>query len=513
MGIEPHYEGYGYGVSEKDVLDSAGKRRAECSPGRGQAGSARTGQSGSRILVLGDDGPMAALLAGRLGSLAVEREANILDGIVRVADGVDALILLNAEVSAGKTAEAVGALRCVAPSVPVVLYGSAVAEAYSGAGLAAGAHDFLVWPVRLSEIKSYLSNGTSCGDVVCDPRVAHDQGEAGERVDYSRDITLPESDTAGGLAVAGELLGMCHELAMQVSHGLGALVDYAERLLPGPLGVAWVRVHTVLGDNDNGVNYDTLHAAEPSKQDAAMVVPLYGPAGGLGEMFLGPTTREVACGDALVEQAATFLGTLLHLTQRDASLRQLATVDELTGAYNRRYVQYFVREIMRHHEEADTQMTLLLFDIDEFKHYNDTYGHGAGDAILREVHGLVRRCCRAHDVVARMGGDEFVVLFWDAGVGDDRQAGGGAKRRARGHWQHSDIATFLSNRFRRLIQTNEFPMLGSEARGSLTISGGIAGYPEDGASFDELLVRADEALLEAKRSGKNRIHLVESPNQ
>ena len=82
---------------------------------------------------------------------------------------------------------------------------------------------------------------------------------------------------------------------------------------------------------------------------------------------------------------------------------------------------------------------------------------------------------------------------------------------SRAERSHPETALFLSNRFRRMMLTTHFPSLGPEARGVLTISGGMADFPADGATVEELLAQADEALLAAKRSGKNRIYLVGQP--
>jgi len=177
--------------------------------------------------------------------------------------------------------------------------------------------------------------------------------------------------------------------------------------------------------------------------------------------------------------------------------------------------------MIKQNRHEHTELTLLLFDIDEFKYYNDTYGHAAGDEVLRQAIRLIRRCCREHDVVARIGGDEFAVLFWDSGhqrqiytqdnSGDNHQVKQNSNHRmnsAVSSKTHSEMVMFLSNRFRRLMMTNEFPGLGPEARGVLSISGGLAGFPWDGRTVEELLAASDEALLHAKRSGKNRIYLV-----
>jgi diguanylate cyclase (GGDEF)-like protein len=191
-------------------------------------------------------------------------------------------------------------------------------------------------------------------------------------------------------------------------------------------------------------------------------------------------------------------------------LELLATTDDLTGLKNRRYVFEFARQVVEHARRSGGRVTLLLFDIDNFKRYNDTCGHLKGDEILRQAAILMRRCCRVHDVVGRIGGDEFAVVFWDdpAAPGPQRQED---RRRARA--DHPAEAISVAKRFQKEFGKAEVDQLGPEGQGVLTISGGLASFPRDGASVEELLRRADMALLRAKRRGKNRIYLVgEAPS-
>ena len=170
---------------------------------------------------------------------------------------------------------------------------------------------------------------------------------------------------------------------------------------------------------------------------------------------------------------------------------------------------------------------MLVFDIDNFKHYNDVYSHSAGDEVLKQAAVLIRRCCRGHDVVGRIGGDEFAVVFWDD---PQRKALGvpvrGDERRS-ARADHPKEAIFIAKRFVRELEIAEFGphfvgpgadkmrtqlhLLGPEGKGVLTISGGLASFPRDGSTIQELFQQADKALLEAKRSGKNRIYLVGKP--
>jgi len=189
-------------------------------------------------------------------------------------------------------------------------------------------------------------------------------------------------------------------------------------------------------------------------------------------------------------------------------LEKLATEDELTGLKNRRYIWEFCKQVIERARQGKGRVTLLVFDIDNLKHYNDVYGHSAGDEILRQAAVLMRRCCRPHDVVGRIGGDEFSVVFWDEpGV---QQSGPQAERRSTAA-DHPRDAIFIVKRLRRELKKTEFDLLGPEGKGVLTISGGLASFPHDGSTAQELFVQADNALLDAKRSGKNRIYLVGEP--
>jgi len=207
-------------------------------------------------------------------------------------------------------------------------------------------------------------------------------------------------------------------------------------------------------------------------------------------------------------------------------LERLATEDDLTGLKNRRYIWEFSRQIIEHAKKESGRVTLLVFDIDDFKHYNDVYGHSAGDEVLKQAAVLIRRCCRGHDVVGRIGGDEFAVVFWDdpqrKALGTP--AKGGERRSARA--DHPKEAISIAKRFVRELEKAELGphfapqadkmgtqlhLLGPEGKGVLTISGGLASFPRDGSTIQEIFLQADKALLEAKRSGKNRIYLVGKP--
>jgi len=198
---------------------------------------------------------------------------------------------------------------------------------------------------------------------------------------------------------------------------------------------------------------------------------------------------------------------------RIAQLERLATEDDLTGLKNRRYVREFLRQIIIRAESEKLPVTLFVFDIDDFKHYNDRYGHAVGDEVLKQAATMMRRCCRTHDIIGRIGGDEFAVVFWDCPADIKKKGPSKAENERRGNrGEHPHKAVVMSERFRKQISSTDLSLLGTKGKGKLTISGGLASFPEDGSKVKELFEKADQAMLEAKRSGKNQIYLVGNPD-
>ncbi len=188
-----------------------------------------------------------------------------------------------------------------------------------------------------------------------------------------------------------------------------------------------------------------------------------------------------------------WLGRWLALKRQLDRLRRLAMRDETTDLWNRRYFNQFLKTLLARAAVQRFYVSLLVFDIDDFKIYNDRYGHLAGDEILCETAKLMQSLVREHDVVARIGGDEFAVIFWDSA----------GPRRPHSAHPHDPIE--VAERFQKAICAARFPKLGHEAPGTLTISGGLAGFPWDGRTPQQLLDLADKMALQSKQQGKNAI--------
>jgi len=135
----------------------------------------------------------------------------------------------------------------------------------------------------------------------------------------------------------------------------------------------------------------------------------------------------------------------------------------------------------------------MVFDIDDFKHYNDRFGHDAGDEVLRETVRLLNSVIRSGDKVCRIGGDEFAVIFAD--LEGPRELGS----------NHPESVEQIAARFQDQICQMKFPKLGLDAPGTLSVSGGLATYPWDGTTAADLLHHADQLALQSKCKGKNVI--------
>lgn len=186
---------------------------------------------------------------------------------------------------------------------------------------------------------------------------------------------------------------------------------------------------------------------------------------------------------AWVYQSVEKIGITLSGLALRSELQRFSYEDSLTGLKNRRYFD----ELFRHEREvavrSERPLSLLIFDIDHFKRFNDSQGHDAGDDVLRKVGEVLDTCFRGSDTVCRYGGEEFVVLMPGASMEEARQR---------------------AETLRESIAQAQFEHRGKRLA-NLTISAGIACWPESCPVFDELFRAADRALYQAKETGRNRV--------
>jgi len=157
--------------------------------------------------------------------------------------------------------------------------------------------------------------------------------------------------------------------------------------------------------------------------------------------------------------------------------KRLAITDALTGAYNHRYFQTRIEEEIKRADRYTRPLSLIMVDVDYFKKYNDTHGHLMGDEVLKGVANTLKRWTRVIDVVSRYGGDEFTLLLPET---------------------DEEGAMIVAKRLKSEIEETYFPLESSQPEGSITVSMGIASFPENGMSTKELIKCADDAMYKAK---------------
>ncbi len=188
--------------------------------------------------------------------------------------------------------------------------------------------------------------------------------------------------------------------------------------------------------------------------------------------------------DALQTEIQQHEKTEAALRQSESRYMELSIKDDLTGLYNQRHFYHLLHAEIGRSERYERPLSLLMIDIDDFKQFNDTYGHMEGDRVLERIGGTILRCIRRTDLAFRYGGEEFTVSMPET---------------------PGDHAVVLAERIRTEFRAERFrPRPGLEE--SKTISIGITQY-RPGEELRDFVSRADRNMYEAKRLGKDRIHV------
>lgn len=193
-----------------------------------------------------------------------------------------------------------------------------------------------------------------------------------------------------------------------------------------------------------------------------------------------PTTERVQTLEVFANQAVMAIDSAGHYDE----IRRLTFVDSLTPAYNHRFFQEALIKEIHRQERTRSAFSLVMLDIDNFKTFNDTYGHPVGDEILKGLVDELIRNLRDLDVVARYGGEEFALILPETSGPRAREVAG---------------------RLRGLVAAREFVILGLPPILRITISLGVAVFPDDAVTGPDLIARADAALYRAKKQGKNQV--------
>jgi diguanylate cyclase (GGDEF)-like protein len=294
-----------------------------------------------------------------------------------------------------------------------------------------------------------------------------------------RTIALPRvarraSDVGGGHTFirrfAAESLALLHDIGLPTPDLFGArgAAKASEVLARGSEAVIVARVA------------DRARAAFGLSHTLA--APLRAEHGVLGAIVVSRRDRSAWPQSArrLVRVAATETAAALDRADSFRAAETSASTDPLTGLPNRRYFEEF-SSLLAGRRRAGDAVAVLMIDIDKFKNLNDTYGHPAGDAVLRQVAGAITTAVRDHDVPARIGGEEFAVLLRNPGP---------------------DVALEVGERVRRAVRDLDLGDLGVSG---VSVSVGVANATGPEEPIHALIDRADRALLRAKRAGRDRV--------
>jgi GGDEF domain-containing protein len=434
------------------------------------------------VLVIGDrDRSVEGALAQALPGAAITSVANYFEGISELSANHYTTVLAAAEPIERRPEAAVKTLRDMAGDGRIILFGQPSLEPVSRKMLGFGCDDYIIMPASAGELSQMF------GQVPI--RLCSETGDEESRGGPLVSSLPSRLSILAGMPLAEIVLDAMLQhpqggpaAAVQQIHARvapGLQLHYAktaEELLAAPEGLISL-THAVRSGGDS---IATLQLLLPRDEDE-----------NLARHFLS--------------QLAQVIGKVAALEARHSKLQNLAITDDLTGLYNSRWFKHFLTKILQTAQVLRFPVTLLLFDIDGFKTYNDTYGHGVGDDILRETASVMKRCVRDHDLVARLGGDEFAVVFWEKeGPRTPREP-----RPATPQPRIPQTPEQMFKRFQRLIASPEVNILGPTGKGKLQISGGMAVYPYDAQDAAGLIEEADRQLMQvAKKSGKNCLRIV-----
>lgn len=437
------------------------------------------------ILLIGDvDRHVQAALAQSMPMARVTVVPSYFDAIAELSSGTYSTVLAAAEPIERRPEAAIRAIRQLAGDGRVLLFGHPTLEPLSRKMLGFGCDDYIITPMSPTELQQMLGSPPM--------RLAG--------ATRGTDAEAPASANEGKLALLSGI-PLSELLLDALLHHPQASTKAAIEQLNGQLGPTLKLILSGANDASPDVPEGISLLSHATRIDQRTTGTLH---------LLIPQDEDETSARHLLAQVAHLVGRMQALEEQHRTMHRLAITDDLTGLYNGRFLRFMLARLIEQARGNYSLVTLLLFDIDNFKSYNDQYGHAMGDEILRQTAALMRKTCRPHDVVARISGDEFAVIFWEKEgprQPRDPKAAIPAKR-------VPPSVDMIVQRFLRAIAMPEFSSLGASGKGLLTISGALAVFPFDAQNAEDLLKVADhELMFGAKRRGKNSILLVGSGDE
>jgi diguanylate cyclase (GGDEF)-like protein len=381
-------------------------------------------------------------------------------------------------------------------SIPIVNEGNLFGVLYveSSAPTEFGAHDIQTLETLANQISSSIQRAILYNQAQESLKFMSAVQAVTKAVTSSLDLKIIFETVVSGLKL---LFGYSH-ISIYILNGeyleLGAQVGYPEDAAIHKIhisqGVSGRAVKTKLAQFIRDASQEPSFLRADPTVSSEICIPLI-----KDDKVLGMFNVEGNANHLLTDNDLNLLSTLagpialaLDNARLHAQVKEMALTDAVTGLSSRHAFEHTLTTEVERAKRLDLQLSLIIFDLDSFKEYNDTWGHPAGDVRLKATADLIRANLRKYDLAARFGGDEFAIIMPNT----DKNGA-------------LELAKRLQSAAR--ASTKDTPIEGKGVSG-YTISLGLATFPEDGNTFETLLFGADQAELTAKRTGKNRIVLA-----
>lgn len=262
-----------------------------------------------------------------------------------------------------------------------------------------------------------------------------------------------------------------------------AFIDFNPDITPSLIGkTIKEKVDQIVGNYSADPREDIIPKDKGLR--SMMISPLSADEKAIGAMLVVHTNPDYYTNEDL--KLFSMLSAQIALAVRNIQIQEtmgtMAITDSLSGLYTHGYFQENLSEGLTKSKYDNKPLSIMIIDVDFFKKINDTYGHPQGDALLKQLGGVLRSIARKGDILCRYGGDEFTVTMYDT---------------------NRISAVIQAEKIRTAVEEYEFVLKGQVAH--ITISGGVASFPEDAQSKKELIECADKAMYQSKQAGRNKI--------
>jgi len=280
-----------------------------------------------------------------------------------------------------------------------------------------------------------------------------------------------------------------NKLILVQQRGLPEDVKLGFQVAVGEGRIGWVAQHKVPMDVNDFIREmrhsgASLEVPGHARFKTELCAPMAHEGQVLGVVSVGGITRHYKYEKTMLNLIADLGSIALHNTQLFMQVQEMANSDGLTKLFNKRFFLNRLSQEILDAEKGHYPVSVFIFDLDHFKHYNDTQGHQAGDEVLKMTGQILRDMVRPDDTPARYGGEEFIAILPQT---------------------PKDGAMVVAERIRARVEAHTFPNRESQPLKTVSLSGGVATFPDDGRTGTDLIKAADAALYRAKKEGRNRV--------